>query len=153
MRDKMWTVIVLVWIVAMFFLVGCAGIEMGQSSVCTDVTPEESLICQKIPNPEMVSTALLAANYAALRGDAYGKDAALNVISELEGIVQAGGITYMYIITKVAELLEQDEAAAVILILSPNINLLDSPLTITEFDQGLLLAHLEYQRQLMSVVQ
>jgi hypothetical protein len=75
------------------------------------------------------------------------------VITELEGIVQAGGITYMYIITKVTELLEQDEAAAVILILSPNIDLLGSPLTITEFDQGLLLAHLEYQRQLITVVQ
>lgn len=144
----------LVLLVMVVFLVsGCAGLNIQKSSVCLDVPPEESLICEKIKNPEMVSTALLAANYGALKADAYNKEAALEVITELESIVKAGGVTYMYIITKVSELLEQDEAAAVVIILSPNINLLSSPLTITPFDQGLLLAHLQYQRQLIMVVQ
>ena len=137
----------------LFLLISCAGMEMSTSSVCTDVPPEQSLICQKIPNPEMVSTALLAANYGALKADIYAKDAALNVISELQTIVKSGGVTYMYIINKASELLERDEAAAIVIILSPKINLLDSPLTLTEFDQGLLLAHLEYQKQLISMVQ
>jgi len=150
MKAKLYLAMCLMLVVV---LAGCAGIGVKESSVCTGITPEQSLICQKISNPEMVSSALLAANYAALKADAYSKDAAIGVIDELEGIVRAGGVSYMYIITRVTELLHQDEAAAVVLILSPNINLLESPMTITEFDQGLLIAHLQYQRQLISVVQ
>jgi len=148
--KKLLTIIAAVSVLA---LVGCAGVDLKESSICSGVTPEESLICQKIPNPEMVSSALLAANYGAIKADAYSKDAALKVIDELEAVVDAGGISYMYVIAKVSELLAADEAAAVLIILSPNISLLESPITITPFDQKLLKAHLTYQRQIVSIIQ
>lgn len=148
------TISMITILVAAFVLSGCAGMTGGsESSICAGVTPEESVICQKIKNPEMVSTALLAANYGAIKSEAYSKEAALKVIAELETIVDQGGVSYLYLVTKAAELLEADEAAAVVIILSPNVDLMASPLPITEFDQGLLRAHLNYQRQLLSVVE
>lgn len=145
--------VVAISMVMVFLLVGCGSIQTQESSVCNGVSVEESLICQKIPNPEMVSSTLLAANYGAIKSGTYSKEQALKVVGELQNIVDSGGISYMYLITRAAELIDANEAAAVILILSPNVNLLQSPLQITPFDQQLLTTHLNYQRQLIALAE
>jgi hypothetical protein len=135
-------------------LFGCAGLSTSpENSVCTDVPEGDSLICSKLKNPEQIDSLLLAVNYAAIRKGTYSPARAIVVLNDIEVIVKRGGITYLDLINEVTDILKQKDAAAVMLILSPNLNLFQEAIPIKSFDQKLLLAHIEHQRQLLMIMQ
>ena len=138
----------------LLMLSGCASMQgmFGGPSVCDAVEEGQSLICDKIGNPEALDKGLLLANYAAIREGAYNPDEAIKVLDEIEFIVQSGGITYAYLLGKITEILNANDAAAIILILSPDANKLNVALKINHFDQKLSLARLAHQRQLLTVL-
>ena len=136
----------------MFILGGCAGMG-NKPSVCEGIAPDDSVICQYIPNPEMLDRGLLMANYAAIKKDAYSKSAALDVLDELEEVVYNGGITYDYLVKKIVSLVGSDDTIAVLFILSPEMSKFEGNiLDITPADRSMLLYHISNQKMLIGLM-
>ena len=133
--------------ILIFTLTSCK-IEKG--SPCEGLTPEDSQICQIIPNPENIDLLLRLANVAALKSDLYRAEDALKfidtIIQSLEGTSVA--ISYADLYNYFVE--NADPMIFIVLDeYSDRLEKLNIPITKT--DIGFIIYHLKRQKTLIQM--
>lgn len=130
-------------LVLLVSVMGCAHME--KSSVCD--TEQESLICDKIPQPENADILLQLANVQMLKEEAYSAEDALNFLDMCESFLSEETVTYAGMVRWLSTKME--DYSLEIFVLSGYVETLQIPQTLTDFDRNLLLSHIEHQRNLI----
>lgn len=131
-------------IFALLFSIGCA--HMQPSSVCD--TDKQSLICEKIPQPEHADIALQLVNVRALKNDQYTAQEVLDFLNTCEAFLEED-ITYGKFVKWLGAYVEDVELEVVILSNYLSVLKVDTP--ISEYDRMLLQEHIERQKEVVQM--
>lgn len=131
-------------------LSGCAGLNFGGGpSVCDNVPPEDSLICQKIPKPETVDVLLQLANLEGIKYDAYTAAQAEEFITKCINFLETVE-DWDDLITWIT--LQMEDVPAEIIILSRWAPQFASGGVLLPMDRQMLLYHLNNQLQIVQMM-
>lgn len=144
MEKKKGSKISLLLILLLVF-VGCAHME--KSSVCD--TEQESLICEKIPQPEHSDILLQLANVRMLKNEVYIAEDALDFLEMCKSFLTEEEVSYGGLAQWLAT--KMDDYSLEVLVLSGYVDTFKSPQMITDYDRSLLLKHIERQKNLIKV--
>jgi hypothetical protein len=124
---------------------GCAGIPTS-TSPCVDLAPDESQICQIIPNPQNVDFVLRLANAGALEMDLYQAEDALRFLNATIDVLETSRVSYAELYRRLVE----DVSPTVFVVLEEyEAPFLKLDMFITPKDIGFILYHLNRQRVLV----
>jgi len=88
--NVLWTFLCLLLIIT---IAACTGAPRS-GGLCDGVAPEESFICEHVPNPENVGVTLRLANATLLSEDVYAAADAMVVVNDLISVLKSGVMTY-----------------------------------------------------------
>ena len=143
---KIKTCFLLVCMVLMLMVAGCAGLQLGLNPVC-ESAPECSLICAAVPDPENQDLLIQLVNDELLYQDVYTAADAIAFLDKLESII-ANATTYAGLVAMVdAELnLLPDRIRNKFYILSKCSLVLSREIPICDFDRDLLQKGIQNQK-------
>ena len=152
--KKIWSVFTFAaagLVLAVFFC-SCATYPTAGPSVCLNPDAQGSWICSVATEysltPEKLDMMLLDATTIGLVAGALDKKKAREVILGLIQTVETVSLSYSGLIRIVLD--ESEKAALVAQLVSRHLMLFDSPVIISEYDRGLILAHLRHQLALLN---
>lgn len=132
----------------LIFTLASCKIESG--SPCEGLTPDESQICQIIPNPQNVDLLLRLANVAALKSDLYAAEDALKFIDTVTQTLEATELAISY-----SDLYNYfvDNADPMVFIILDEYgdHLTKLKIPITKADIGFIIYHLKKQKVLIQM--
>ena len=143
---KIKTCFMLVCMVLMLMVAGCAGLQFGLEPVCGSA-PECSLICATIPDPENQDLLIQLVNDELLYQDVYTAADAVAFLDKLESII-VNATTYAGLVVAVdAELnILPDRIRNKFYILSKCSLVLSKEIPICDFDRDLLRKGIQNQK-------
>lgn len=124
--------------------VGCAFTQ--PSTICE--TDKPSLICKRLSNPEQADVLLQVANIQGLKNDVYSGEEALKFLDFCEQLINKS-TTYFDMTNYISNVFDDYELE--VLILSRYMPKLAVDIPITNYDRQLLLAHIQHQREVISM--
>jgi len=132
-------------------LISCSFVQT--SSVC-ETAPEDSLICQYIPNPESADILMQLAAYELLKANPQAKEAVSEILdhafSNLDQEVLIWSDIVMWVVAQ-SDYLKANFGGEIV-ILSGYATVLNYSVPISNFDKNLLKIHIERLKKVVAMI-
>ena len=133
--------------ISMYFI-GC-GLMQTKPSICDGIT--DSLICERIPNPQVADVLLQVGNLALINEGVYSKEETLEFLADAEKYIEQAA-TYAGVVKFIAGKLKLIPPELMALAQSME-SFRNVVVPITDTDRRFLLAHIAHQRAVVELVE